>query len=412
MAQPQSAKRPFRRTRRPFVETLEDRTLLSISRPPAGTSGPVTLTGTPLADQFVMRLQPSTPANLQLSDNGGAGFASVPLANVTGITVLGLSGRDTLTIDHRQGLVAKAGVLNVAYDGGPAPDFLVLAGSPGPAVSQVYQVGATSDAGTLLTTAGGLGLNITFSRVSSILDTVPAAALAVNLNDLPNLLKVEKDVAAGGLATLRLEGMDQQGRSNLLNDMFDDSLTEDRRVESRESFVPLTFAAKSNVTVNLLGGDDLIVLDSPQSVSGLVSLTIDGGREAWVTSGLDLSRMREGFQSSLEFYDDNRAGAARVQFDANGRARLTGTSVNHDDKHFFVFTPAASGTLGVTVQTTNGKFAKLQIENAAGVKVFETEPNDGVNTATGTVQAGVTYFVRLRSPDSGPATYVVDLTLT
>ena len=136
----------------------------------------------------------------------------------------------------------------------------------------------------------------------------------------------------------------------------------------------------------------------------------DSGREGWVSSGLDLSRMREGFESSLEFYDDNRADATRVQLDAGGRARLEGTSVNKDDKHFFVFTPATAGTLNVTVQTTNGRFAKLQIENAAGVKVFETEPNDGVNAGSVALQAGVTYFLRLRSPNDAPAAYAVDLT--
>ena len=93
-------------------------------------------------------------------------------------------------------------------------------------------------------------------------------------------------------------------------------------------------------------------------------------------------------------------------------ARLLGTSASHDDKDFFTFTAPRGGTLRATVQTTNGRFAQLEVETAAGVEVLETQPNDGIHSASGALQAGVTYFVRLRAPDTAAAGYVVDLNLT
>src|SRR5688500_4833811 len=124
------------RNTRPRVEVLEDRTMFSISLPAAGTTGPAVLTGTPFADHLILRLQPGAPANVQLSDNGGASFATAPLSAVTGVTVNGLAGRDTLTIDNASGLVSLA----ITYHGGQAPDALVLAGNPTATVSQTYQV--------------------------------------------------------------------------------------------------------------------------------------------------------------------------------------------------------------------------------------------------------------------------------
>jgi hypothetical protein len=137
----------------------------------------------------------------------------------------------------------------------------------------------------------------------------------------------------------------------------------------------------------------------------------DNGFRGWVGSGLDASRMREGFYGSAEFYDDERASAPGVTFDAQGRATLQGTSLNHDDKQFFILRPPQDGTLSVQVRTTSNHFAQLEIETSQGVEVFETEPKDGVNSGSVGVRAGTTYFVRLRSPDKAPAAFEVDLRL-
>ena len=114
-----SSDRLSSRRRRPLLEALEDRTLLSISVPPPGRSGPVTITGTPGNDQFMIRLLPSLPpgnggaAMVAFSDNGGTTFTSVPLANVTSVTINGMGGFDSLVLDIGDSLVGKAGGLAI-----------------------------------------------------------------------------------------------------------------------------------------------------------------------------------------------------------------------------------------------------------------------------------------------------------
>src|SRR5215468_7993073 len=83
--------------RRPEVEILEDRAVPSISpMPTLASPGPVTITGTRGADQFVVRLQQSgtSPLNIQFSDNGGRTFQTAPLAAVTSVIVNGGGGKD------------------------------------------------------------------------------------------------------------------------------------------------------------------------------------------------------------------------------------------------------------------------------------------------------------------------------
>lgn len=109
--------------------------------------------------------------------------------------------------------------------------------------------------------------------------------------------------------------------------------------------------------------------------------------------------------------NDSRSVATRVEFGPDRMVRLTGTAESKDDEDFFRFTAQESGELTVSVNTTAGALAKLSIEDAAGNKIAETEPNDGMNSVTGQVTAGVNYFVRMRSSDKGASSYAVDLAI-
>src|SRR5262245_21224771 len=115
---------------RPALEGLEDRSLLTVTVPNPGTPGTAKITGTNGPDQLLIRLQPGSPTNIQLSDDGGATFKTAALADVNNITVSGLGGADTLTTDNSNGLVGRPGVLPIVYDGGPGRDTLVLTGNP------------------------------------------------------------------------------------------------------------------------------------------------------------------------------------------------------------------------------------------------------------------------------------------
>lgn len=92
---------------------------------------------------------------------------------------------------------------------------------------------------------------------------------------------------------------------------------------------------------------------------------------------------------------------------------FTGVSQNHDDKRFFSFTPPQSGTIQVVVQTTNGVFAQVEIENAlTSIDILETEPNDGINSGSAPVVGGTPYLLRVRAPGNSPAAFNVLLTLS
>ena len=106
------------------------------------------------------------------------------------------------------------------------------------------------------------------------------------------------------------------------------------------------------------------------------------------------------------------ATSTMVTVPAGQAVTFSGTSANHSDKKFFNFTPPTSGLLHVEVLTTNGVFAALEIERAqTSVNVFETNPNNGVNTGNVNVIGGVTYLLRVRAPQDSPAAFTVRLTL-
>ena len=615
-----STRHPSRGRCRPAVEGLERREVPTVTVPTPGVPGTAKITGTSGPDQFVLRLQPGAPTNIQLSDNGGASFTTAALRDVNNITVSGLAGSDTLTLDHANGFVGKIGVLPIVLDGGPGRDTLVQQGNPNLTGLNVnYLVGGLSDAGRIDATNGTISNSITFTQLNAIIDVTNAVGLTLNLNDAGNVVKVERDRSFNGLNLLKLEGVDRQSRTDAVDLVPEDRPTGDPRVPTEQSFVPVSLANKTNVTVNTFGGDDLFTLDHSRPVSGLVNLTLDGGtgtdrlysdngprgvtlnrlsidkdvpegldetfieelyvtrvkrfatesevenwknvirggagrsgivaaieravesrtrlvrawyeqylarsasggeesgwvnaltqgmteeliiagilaapeffaraqtlvtvgtpnerwlramysvllgraqdggevgawlgvitttnrggiantflntaefrgriidayyttflqrdadaagRQNWVVAPLNLTQIREGFASSLEFYDLNHATAVAVQLNAAGQASFSGTSVNSEDKQFFLLTAPRDGTLNVSVATTNGRFPKLQVEDVLGNKLFETEPRDNVNSGNVPVRGGQQYFFRLRAQDASPAAFTVSLRLT
>lgn len=91
---------------------------------------------------------------------------------------------------------------------------------------------------------------------------------------------------------------------------------------------------------------------------------------------------------------------------------FSGTSLSHDDRKFFTFTPPQSGMLQVEVLSSNGTFAQVEIENAlTSIDILETDPNDGINSSSATVTGGVPYLLRVRAPQNSPAAFTVRLTL-
>lgn len=96
---------------------------------------------------------------------------------------------------------------------------------------------------------------------------------------------------------------------------------------------------------------------------------------------------------------------------ADQAASLVGRIANADDRDFYRFTAPASGAVHIEVRSGSGLTGQVSVEDARGVKKFESEPRDGVNSGDFNVTAGTTYFVRVRGKDKSTGDYRVSVDL-
>ncbi|HEV3081920.1 MAG TPA: hypothetical protein VGY66_19225, partial [Gemmataceae bacterium] len=153
---------------RPLLESLECRTVPSIMFSGPNNSGVATITGTAKPDQFAIQLNPTDATMIELSDNGGASFTDAALSGITSIVVDGLQGRDTLTLNEGNGLVALAAGLPITFNGGPGRDALIVEGSPSGTIKETFTPGTTAGSSTLDITDGTLSSTVTLSSVARI----------------------------------------------------------------------------------------------------------------------------------------------------------------------------------------------------------------------------------------------------
>lgn len=113
--------------------------------------------------------------------------------------------------------------------------------------------------------------------------------------------------------------------------------------------------------------------------------------------------------SSDDASGDEKSDAVRVEFDAGGAMVLEGVSQDSTDKVFYVFTANADATATVHVASPNGNMPAVEIESAADVDVFETQPNDGVNEGEFALVAGQAYFLRARSTNDQAAEFAITI---
>jgi hypothetical protein len=296
-----------------LLESLEDRNLPSISFSGPGNTGAVTVTGTQGQDQFLIRLKPGDNTTIEFSDNGGAKFTDASLAKITSITVNGLGGRDTLTLDESNGLVATAAGLPITFDGGPGKDTLHVLGNPKTMVTEVFTMGTATQPAmlTISATTPTASSNVSLIDVEAIVDTMTADTLTINADDQSNVIHLRNNhqvdgfttntvhlVDVRGLDDANMGGDDQggdnqggnsqggngQGGNGQGNDNNDDSAPD----EGTSRFPAITFANKTNVVINGLGGNDLFVLSVSKPATGLQNLTLDGGSGFNVLVGREL----------------------------------------------------------------------------------------------------------------------------
>jgi hypothetical protein len=166
--------------------------------------------------------------------------ASIVSADTSSLLVQGRSGNDVLTVDSTAGPVA----IPITYDGGTGTNSLTLTG--GTATSDTYNPGPASGAGTSQITIGGVAQTVSFLNLAPVLDTV-AGPLTVDGTGGSNVINYTAgSSAANGLVT----------------------------VDSSES---IEFSNKTTLALDGLGGDDTIIVNNPNTPTGLTALTADGG---------------------------------------------------------------------------------------------------------------------------------------
>lgn len=84
-------------------------------------------------------------------------------------------------------------------------------------------------------------------------------------------------------------------------------------------------------------------------------------------------------------------------------------SAETDDEDYFSFTTQQSGTLSVQVQSLGAGLAEIEIEDESGDEVFESDPEDGLNSGTAFLDANTRYFVRVKPENDTPGNYAIDL---
>lgn len=72
---------------------------------------------------------------------------------------------------------------------------------------------------------------------------------------------------------------------------------------------------------------------------------------------------------------------------------------------------AKTQTLQFAVSGASGTQAQLEISNQNGLQLFETEPNNGLNSGQIQLTAGRTYILRMRAKENVATPYQLDLTL-
>ncbi len=301
-----------RQARRPALEVLEDRTTPSITFSGPGNTGVATLTGTTGDDKFLIQMKSGDTTTIQLSDDGGANFTEAAVADLTQINVNGLQGKDTLTIDVSNGLVAKAsGDLPLAFDGGPGVDRLILQGTlpggGGTSLTETFTAGTTvSSSATMKLDNGTASLTASLTNLSGIQDTVTAQALIINANDKNNLIQIGKGLSVNGTATNVVRGIDINAVSSPHDDEDDqDDEGDDNDDITAQAMLSLTFANKTDVTINGLGGDDMFLFTTSTPAAGLQTLTLDGGDGFDVLAG---QKLLNGVTTTLKDIEGLRSG--------------------------------------------------------------------------------------------------------
>ncbi len=99
--------------------------------------------------------------------------------------------------------------------------------------------------------------------------------------------------------------------------------------------------------------------------------------------------------------------ATEVVLSASAPVTLSGTASKRDRDFFQV----QSDSAGVVTLDTGNSGVKVSVETQTGIKLFESEPQDGVTRGTFNLATGMAFLVRVRGTSSDVSEYSLALTL-
>ena len=218
--------------------------------------------------------------NFELTQAGGGdfvvnvdGFAFN--AEATSFDFSGQNGNDQLVIDNGAGIVNRL----VGFSGAGAFDTLVIEGNPGAVVArETYLVGATQDAGTwILDPNGSAGVGaaglldgdelvVEFTGLDPVDTSTPAVNFDIFLTGGNDDVRFEAGGLLAGVASTRV-------------------------VDVAGTFETFRYANKQQVTLDSLGGEDVITDTDGATAFGELSRTLMGnlGNDLFVLSRSDVT---------------------------------------------------------------------------------------------------------------------------
>ena len=217
--------------------------------------GDVVINGTGANDTLVVNATGADSGSYSL--NGGQ---VISFTGMTKLTFNSAAGNDALTINNPAGSIF-APLGGIDYNGGgQSGDTLNLLGGGGTGIDETYFVGTTTppigaalgnNGDGLVRFTGTQAVDIRFTGLSPIMDTVVAASLTVNATDLSNTISIDNGAVAPRVRV------------------------------SVNAFEPIEFDNKTAVIVNggdgVLGGDagDNIIIDFSNVPAAITSLIIN-----------------------------------------------------------------------------------------------------------------------------------------
>lgn len=109
--------------------------------------------------------------------------------------------------------------------------------------------------------------------------------------------------------------------------------------------------------------------------------------------------------------NNTKATANRVFFGRSTPTQIEGIANTSADRDFFRLRATVGGTVNLSAIGFGGN-VKFSVEDSLGNKLFESEPNRGINAGSFVAEAGRTYFLRVRTPSAGAVGYRINLSVT